>query len=89
MLLKYQENKDRLVKMTSVFSKDDLQYTNVTEYFKGIIDYMFYEESPRVQVKSLYTLKDGNSVQAETALPNSVFPSDHLPLICTFGLTST
>jgi mRNA deadenylase 3'-5' endonuclease subunit Ccr4 len=88
MLLKYQENKDRLVKMASVFSEEDMQYTNVTESFKGTIDYMFYEESPKIQVKSMYTLKDGNSVEVETALPNSVFLSDHLPLMCTFGLKS-
>jgi hypothetical protein len=41
-----------------------------------------------MEVKSLFTLKDSDAVLSETALPNSVFPSDHLPLICTFGLRS-
>lgn len=88
MLLKYQENQHRLVKMTSVYGTEDMPYTNVTADFKGTIDYMFYEESPKVQVNSLLTLKDSDAVLSETALPNSVFPSDHLPLICTFGLRS-
>jgi|JI6StandDraft_1071083.scaffolds.fasta_scaffold06477_10 mRNA deadenylase 3'-5' endonuclease subunit Ccr4 len=43
MMLKYQENRNRLVKLTSVYQPEDLPYTNVTADFKGTIDYMFYE----------------------------------------------
>lgn len=88
MSMKYEENQHRLVKMTSAYTSSDLKYTNITENFSGIIDHMFYEESDRLKLSSLYTMNDNNSIYEETALPNRVFPSDHLPLICTFGLKS-
>ena len=39
MLLKYQENRHRLVKLTSVYEPEDMPYTNVTENFKNSAPY--------------------------------------------------
>lgn len=86
--MKYEENRGRLVKMTSAYRDEELKFTNITQNFSGIIDHIFYEQSERVKLASLYAMNDDNSIYEETALPNRVFPSDHLPLICTFGLKS-
>lgn len=87
--IKYQEYKDRLIKLKSVFrNPEDGSFTNVTDKFIGAIDYVYYEESDKFQVKSLYQLPSEEVVRRETALPNSEFPSDHFPLICSFGLKS-
>lgn len=80
MCLKYSENKHRIFRMRSAL-EDCMPYTNFTDSFKGTIDYMFYQESSRLQVKDVY-----NCAASDDPLPNRVFPSDHVPLICTFGL---
>jgi len=88
MCFKYEEYKHKLVKLKSAFTEpQDCSLTNLTDKFVGTIDYIFYEESPNFFVKSLMSLPQENELRSETALPNSIFPSDHLPLICTFGLS--
>jgi len=87
MCHKYEEYRHRLIKLRSAFADgQDSTLTNLTDKFVGTIDYMFYEESPRICIKSQLCLPPEQELRGETALPNSVFPSDHLPLICTFGL---
>ena len=58
-------------------------WTHYVDKFQGTLDYIFY--SPTLQVKNLLPLPSLEEVTAETALPNSVFPSDHLPIMAEFS----
>jgi mRNA deadenylase 3'-5' endonuclease subunit Ccr4 len=50
-----------------------------------MIDYVFYSEGLRVQATE--ELPEEGEFDKEVGLPSSVFPSDHLPLVCTFEWT--
>lgn len=72
MCIKYEEYKDRLIKLKSVFrNPEDGSFTNVTDKFIGAIDYMYYEESERFRIRSLHQLPSEEVARRETALPNS------------------
>lgn len=45
--------------------------------FKAVLDHILYSKD-NVQVKSLLEMPSESELTAETALPSSVFPSDHL-----------
>ena len=55
------------------------QYTNYTANFKGCLDYIMLRGDLRVS--HAQTLPDEAALAAEVALPNSMYPSDHLPLV--------
>ncbi|GIY26765.1 2',5'-phosphodiesterase 12 [Caerostris darwini] len=59
-------------------------YTNYTEGFVGCLDYIFYNKS-HFEVLDVVPLPDHEHVIKYKALPNKVFPSDHLALVCTIG----
>ena len=46
--------------------------------FKAVLDHILY--NPAVQVLSLLEMPSDEVLEAEVALPSSVFPSDHLPI---------
>ncbi len=71
--------------MKSAYEGCEGNFTNLTDKFVGTIDYIFYSESPTHFLKDILKLPLAEEVKGETALPNSEFPSDHLPLVCSFG----
>jgi len=71
------------------------RFTNFTEQvtlfnevlnvkFQGTLDYILYSEDPRLAVSMLLALPAEELITAERALPSSIFPSDHLPIMATF-----
>jgi mRNA deadenylase 3'-5' endonuclease subunit Ccr4 len=55
------------------------RYTNYTSSFKGCLDYVMLDGS--LKVHSVEPILSDEELCSETALPNSMMPSDHLPLI--------
>lgn len=53
------------------------RFTNYTANFKATLDYIFYDPAT-IAAHSVAKLPDEAALAAETALPSSVFPSDHL-----------
>lgn len=58
------------------------EYTNFTSGFKGCLDYIFYD-TETLEVEEIVPFPTDEQVKQHTALPNIVFPSDHLALIST------
>jgi mRNA deadenylase 3'-5' endonuclease subunit Ccr4 len=85
MVNKYYEVRAHSMQLANVFSDDDGKYTNYTRDFKGKIDYVFYDFT-KLQVVDKERLPEEAELAKEVALPNSQFPSDHVPLVCTFML---
>ena len=86
MTTKYDQNEGELMKMKSVFQPEYGRFTNITNKFRGMIDYIFYEERENLEVSKVLTLPEEEKIRKEVALPNSIIPSDHLPLVCEFRL---
>lgn len=42
MVTKYEQNEDKLIEMKSVFQPEYGRFTNLTNKFRGMIDYIFY-----------------------------------------------
>ncbi|GIX87076.1 CCR4-Not complex 3'-5'-exoribonuclease subunit Ccr4 [Caerostris extrusa] len=59
------------------------EYTNYTESFTGCLDYIFYNKDI-LKVADVVPMPRHEHVIAQVGLPNEYFPSDHIPLICTF-----
>lgn len=76
--------KDRLPKLKSAFVDQEHKVTNAKsrKIFRGMIDYIFYSEHLRVAATE--PLPDEQEFDKEEGLPDSLHPSDHLPLICEF-----
>lgn len=53
-------------------------FTNYTQNFKGCLDYIMLKGFTTLDVRALPSQEE---LQSETALPNSHWPSDHLPLV--------
>jgi CCR4-NOT transcription complex subunit 6 len=72
--------------LSDVFSTDIYEqggirpdYTTYTRTFQEQIDHMFF--NPNVfDVKGIQSFPDDEEVTKETALPNSTWPSDHVPI---------
>ncbi|KAF5278710.1 hypothetical protein FQA39_LY18359 [Lamprigera yunnana] len=62
------------------------KYTNYTIDFKGCLDYIFYD-STSFNVIDCVPLTDESILAKNVALPNEVFPSDHLALVCNLKWT--
>jgi CCR4-NOT transcription complex subunit 6 len=60
-------------------------FTNFTGKFKDTLDYIFYEEKG-LQPTELRDIMDEKQLSAETALPNSIYSSDHICLQANFVL---
>ncbi|XP_023221224.1 2',5'-phosphodiesterase 12-like [Centruroides sculpturatus] len=58
------------------------EYTNFTTGFKGCLDYIFYDTN-NLEVEECIPFPTDEQVKQYTALPNVVFPSDHLALVST------
>lgn len=57
------------------------EYSNYVGYFSGLLDYI-YIDTDSIEVKSVVPNPDHEDVVLHTALPNVVFPSDHIAQIC-------
>ncbi|CAD8052648.1 unnamed protein product [Paramecium sonneborni] len=57
------------------------KFTNYTQNFKGCIDYIFYHNT---NLERILRIPDEKLLQQEVALPNTFFPSDHLPILAYF-----
>ena len=57
------------------------EYTNYKSGFHGCLDYIFVEPSV-FSVQTVFPLPSHEEVTQFTAIPNPVFPSDHLALVC-------
>ncbi|KAF2895426.1 hypothetical protein ILUMI_10748 [Ignelater luminosus] len=55
-------------------------YTNYTGDFKGCLDYIFYDENS-FKVAGCIPFLEETILSEKTALPNEVFPSDHIALV--------
>ncbi|CAK90954.1 unnamed protein product (macronuclear) [Paramecium tetraurelia] len=56
-------------------------FTNYTNNFKGCIDYIYYHNA---KVEKILSIPNQSLLQKEVALPNSNFPSDHVPILAYF-----
>lgn len=56
------------------------EFTNYTGDFKGCLDYIFYDKQSIKLLRSI-PLFDEAVLSENVALPNKVFPSDHLALV--------
>lgn len=57
-------------------------YTNYVLGFNGCLDYIFYDNR-NLQVKEVVPFPIHEKIIEHVALPNIVFPSDHIALVCT------
>ena len=64
--------------------KNEPIFTNYTADFKGTLDYIFL--SKHWNTKSILPIPPKFILDKETAIPNSKFPSDHLPLMSTITI---
>ena len=71
--------------VTHEFSLQDscgiLPYSHYIGNFKALLDYVFSDQT-LLNVEKVIGLPDHRDIIAETALPSTVFPSDHLALVC-------
>ena len=61
------------------------QFTNFAEDFSGCLDHIFY--SGHLDTVQISSLPSEEECKSEKALPNSKYPSDHLPLFAKFVFT--
>ena len=64
------------------------RYTNYVSGFAGCLDYI-YVDRRSLNVARVIPLPSHEDVTFFTALPNAVFPSDHLPLVCDLQWSTT
>ena len=57
------------------------EYTNFVSSFHGCLDYI-YMDAEQLAVSKVVPMPAHEDVLQYTALPNQMFPSDHLALIC-------
>lgn len=60
------------------------RYTNYVGGYTGCLDYI-YIDAQHLQTLSVVPMPSHEEVTEYTALPNAVFPSDHIALICNIG----
>jgi CCR4-NOT transcription complex subunit 6 len=61
----------------------DMEFTNFTPTFKGIIDYIWYTKATMTPT-GLLSHVDKEYVQKSVGFPNPHNPSDHIPLLVSF-----
>ncbi|KNC81820.1 hypothetical protein SARC_05873 [Sphaeroforma arctica JP610] len=66
--------------MSSVYN-GEMDYTNYTFDFKGVIDYVWYTNN-HIKVKALLGSVSKKYLENFMGCPNQHFPSDHFPLLC-------
>ena len=56
-------------------------YTNYVSGFSGCLDYIYIEQD-KLKTTQVVPMPTHEEVTQYTALPNVVFPSDHIALVC-------
>lgn len=70
------------VRLSSVVPADQGEYyTNFTQDFKDVLDYIFIDESV-LMVRRSPIFPSVAELSSEIAIPSSTFPSDHVPILC-------
>ncbi|KAJ3109091.1 Glucose-repressible alcohol dehydrogenase transcriptional effector [Phlyctochytrium planicorne] len=59
---------------------DELDFTNFTATFKGVIDYIWYT-TPTLSITGLLSNVEKGYVAKNVGFPNAHHPSDHIPLV--------
>ena len=62
----------------------DVDYTNFVASFQGKLDHNMVE-GDKIELHQVIPLSSHEEVTRHIALPNAVFPSDHLALVCELG----
>ncbi|ETI34838.1 hypothetical protein F441_18596 [Phytophthora nicotianae CJ01A1] len=75
-------------KFTNVNGDAETDDGKMVPRFVGTLDYIFYR-SPRMRPAALMELMSFEDASKEVALPSTISPSDHLPLLCEFHIQST
>jgi len=65
---------------------DELDFTNWTPQFKGVIDYIFYD-TKSLQIVGLLGNVDKDYCSRHVGFPNWHHPSDHIPLLAQVKIT--
>ncbi|KAG1684516.1 hypothetical protein DVH05_011030 [Phytophthora capsici] len=72
-------------KFTNVNGDAEADDGKMVPRFVGTLDYIFYRSS-RIRPAALMELMSYEDATKEVALPSSISPSDHLPLLCEFHI---
>lgn len=64
------------LKFNDAYSNEDMDFTNFTPLFKGVIDYIFYSEG--LNAVSILSPIESEYTERVVGLPNVHFPSDHI-----------
>ncbi|KAG7381714.1 hypothetical protein PHYPSEUDO_005713 [Phytophthora pseudosyringae] len=80
-----QYNSDGEPKFTNVNGDAETDDGKMVPRFVGTLDYIFYR-SPRMRPAALMELMSFEDASKEVALPSTISPSDHLPLLCEFHI---
>ncbi|ETN01143.1 hypothetical protein PPTG_17567 [Phytophthora nicotianae INRA-310] len=75
-------------KFTNVNGDAETDDGKMVPRFVGTLDYIFYR-LPRMRPAALMELMSFEDASKEVALPSTISPSDHLPLLCEFHIQST
>ncbi|KAJ3194674.1 Glucose-repressible alcohol dehydrogenase transcriptional effector [Irineochytrium annulatum] len=62
---------------------NELDFTNFTATFKGVIDYVWYT-TPTLAIAGLLSNIDRGYVAKTVGFPNAHHPSDHIPIVVSF-----
>ncbi|KNC96818.1 uncharacterized protein SPPG_08019 [Spizellomyces punctatus DAOM BR117] len=65
----------------------ELEFTNFTPQFKGVIDYVWYSTNT-LSVTGLLSSVDREYISRTVGFPNAHHPSDHLPLVVSLRVKS-
>jgi len=62
-------------------------FTNFTDPFKGTLDYIFIRKGEQAIIpQKIMELPPLEILQSHNALPNDTYPSDHISILCEFGI---
>jgi len=62
------------------------EFTNFTDTWRGTVDYLWYSKNSVMVPVGVHKLIGVEEASSAVALPNKDFPSDHLCLVCKFGV---
>ena len=72
------------IRLMDAYANQEMTFTNYTPTFKGVIDYIFYEDG--LTLMSVLSPVEDEYTERTIGLPNIHFPSDHIFIGSRFGL---
>ena len=80
IITRKKNNKLKMRSAYKVYHGYEAPFTNYTDTFNGTLDYIFISKKWNIRyMNKIPLIKD---VTKEIGIPNSIIPSDHIPLIC-------